>query len=235
MPEFTVGLDWGAHDHSVCVVDDSGSIRARWRVPHDREGLARLLRDLRRLTNLSELPIAIERPSGLLVDTLMDAGHPVNAIHPNVVMASRTRYRASHSKSGDGDAYLLADLLRTDHHRFAPARPRSDEIRAVRAPTRTRNDQLQQQIMRTNRPRAHLDGCHSGGARIFANLNSPIALAFLQRHRTLNSTLGPGEKRLKNAIITWANNSRHADPWAKALCARARARGHRHHHAAPTG
>ena len=29
MSEFTVGLDWGAREHSVCVVDASGRVRAR--------------------------------------------------------------------------------------------------------------------------------------------------------------------------------------------------------------
>lgn len=220
MPEFTVGLDWGAREHSVCVVNASGAVRARWRVPHDREGLDRLLRDLRHITDPSMLPIAIERPSGLLVDTLIDAGHPVIAIHPNVVKASRARYRASNSKSDDADAYLLADLLRTDAHRFTPVHPRSDEMRAVRALARTRDDLLRQQIMLTNQLRAHLDGCHAGGARIFSNLNSPIALAFLQRYPTLTSTRGLGEKRLSAFLSKHAYSGRRS---ASELLARLRA------------
>ena len=189
-------------------------------MPHDREGLERLLRDLRHVADPSELPIAIERPSGLLVDTLMDAGHPVIAIHPNVVKASRARYRAAASKSDDRDAYLLADLLRTDAHRFTPVRPRSDEMRTVRALARARDDLLRQQIMLTNQLRAHLDGCHAGGARIFADLNSPIALAFLQRYPTLASTRGLGEKRLSAFLSKHAYSGRRS---ANELLARLRA------------
>jgi hypothetical protein len=122
MSELTVGLDGGARGHGVCVVDASGRVPARWRVPHDREGLERLLRDLRRLAEPSSSPVAIERPSGLLVDTLMDAGPPVIAIHPNIVKATRARYRASNSRRDDADAFPLADLLRTDAHRFTPVR-----------------------------------------------------------------------------------------------------------------
>ncbi len=52
------------------------------------------------------------------------------AIHPNAVKATRPRYRShSHSaKSDASDAYLMADLLRTDGHRFKPLAGRSDEI-----------------------------------------------------------------------------------------------------------
>src|SRR2546428_10755338 len=42
-----------------------------------------------------ELPVALERPSGLVVDTLLDAGHPVVPIHPNALKASRPRYSAA--------------------------------------------------------------------------------------------------------------------------------------------
>jgi len=42
----------------------------------------------------AEIRIAIERPSGLLVDTLVEASFTVVPIHPNVVKARRPRYRA---------------------------------------------------------------------------------------------------------------------------------------------
>ena len=68
-------------------------------------------------------PVALERPSGLVVDTLLEAGFLVVPIHPNVVKASGPRYTAAGGKSDPGDAYLLADLLRTDGHRFRPLQP----------------------------------------------------------------------------------------------------------------
>jgi hypothetical protein len=46
-----------------------------------------MLARLRKIALATELPIAIERPSGLLVDALIKAGHPVIPIHPDVVKA----------------------------------------------------------------------------------------------------------------------------------------------------
>ena len=124
------GLDWAVHTHAVCIIDASGAVRDRVEVAHDRQGLAELMRRLARFG--TSVRIAIERPSGLIVDALVEAGHKVFPIHPNAVKASRPRYRSHGAKSDASDAYLLADLLRTDGHRWAALSPQSDSIRALR-------------------------------------------------------------------------------------------------------
>ena len=80
-----LGLDWASLEHAVCVVDESGAVRAQLTAEHSAAGLAELLAQLRRFGEPATLPIAIERPTGLLVDTLVDAGFPVYPVHPNVV------------------------------------------------------------------------------------------------------------------------------------------------------
>ena len=112
-----VGLDWASRTHAVCIIDDTGAVLERFEVTHDAAGLRDLLTRLRRCAPVpAQLPIAIERPSGLLVDVLVEGGHPVVPVHPNALKASRPRYRAAGGKSDPGDAFILADLLRTDGH-----------------------------------------------------------------------------------------------------------------------
>jgi len=118
-----VGLDWGGSSHAICVLDGSGKVLERFLVPHDLDGLADLVARLRRWGPPPETPVAIERPSGLIVDCLVDAGFLVTPIHPNVVKACRPRYRAVAAKSDPGDAYILADILRTDGHRLTALSP----------------------------------------------------------------------------------------------------------------
>jgi transposase len=191
------GLDWGAAAHAVCVVDAAGAVVARFTVAHDAAGLAELIRRLARLSPApAALPVAIERPSGLVVDALLDAGHPVVPIHPNVVKACRPRYRAAGGKGDPGDGYLLADVLRTDGHRFRPLAPASDEIRALRARVRTRDDLVAERVALANRLRALLESFWPGAAAVFAAIDSPIALAFLRRYPTPESAARLGERRL---------------------------------------
>jgi transposase len=193
---YRTGLDWGSAAHAVCVVDDKGAVVANFEVVHGAEGLAGLMAQLARIAPPAELPVAIERPSGLVVDHLIEAGHPVVPVHPNVLKACRPRYRAAGAKSDPGDAYMLADILRTDGHRFRPLTPVSDEIKALRALVRTRGDLVAERVALANRLRSLLEGFWPGAAAIFADIDSPIALAFLERYPTPDSAARLGEKRL---------------------------------------
>jgi transposase len=192
----SAGLDWGGAEHAVCVVDERGRVAARFEVAHSADGLAELRRRLARFGSPAGLPVAIERPSGLLVDTLLDAGHPVVPIHPNAVKAARPRYRASGAKSDGADSRLLADLLRTDGHRFAPLRPEADAVRALRALTRGRDDLVAARVALANQLRSPLDAYWPGAAAIFAEVDSPIALAFVRRYPTPDGASRLGERRL---------------------------------------
>lgn len=189
-----VGLDWAARTHAVCIVDDRGGVAARFVVAHTAAGMAELVTRLRRLGG--EVRLAIERPSGLVVDTLVDAGITVVPIHPNAVKASRPRYSAAQGKTDPGDAYLLADLLRTDGHRFRPLAPPSDETKALRGLVRLRDDLVAQRVALANQLRALLEQFWPGAACIFADVDSPIALEFLDRYATPQAAASLGEKRL---------------------------------------
>jgi len=188
------GLDWATAVHAVCIIEATGRVLERFTVNHDRDGLAELLRRLTRYG--ARVRIAIERPSGLIVDALVEAGHQVFAIHPNAVKASRPRYRSHGAKSDASDAYLLADLLRTDGHRWAPLSPQSDSIRALRALVRARDDLVDSRIALANQLRSTLDAFWPGAAGIFAAIDSPIGLAFLRHYPSPAKAAGLTEARL---------------------------------------
>ena len=204
------GLDWGSVEHAVCVVDEQGARVAQLDVQHTAEGLQKLLAQLARIAPPEALPIAIERPTGLIVDTLLEAGHPIVPIHPNALKACRPRYRAAGGKSDPGDAYILGDVLRTDGHRFRALRPASDEVRALRALVRTRDDLVAERVAVANQLRSLLDTFWPGAGAIFADVDSPIALAFLERYPTPNSARRLGEKRLAAFLAAHRYSGRRA-------------------------
>lgn len=193
MTIFYAGLDWASASHAVCVIDERGSVHAQFEVTHDAAGLAELVR---RLHAAGVTAIAIERPSGLIVDALLEAAVGVVPIHPNVVHATRPRYRSHPGKSDASDAYLLADLLRTDGHRFTPLRPQSDDIRALRALVRGRDDLVATRVQLANQLRSLLQSFWPGAAEIFAEVDSPIALAFIARYPTPEAASRLGPKRM---------------------------------------
>jgi len=187
------GLDWASRLHALCIIDARGAVRLQLDVEHSADGLHELMRSLRAQ---GVRRIAIERPSGLLVDALVEAGFEVVPVHPNAVKATRPRYRSHGGKSDASDAYLLADLLRTDGHRFKPLAHQSDEIRALRALVRGRDDLVATRVQLANQLRSLLQSYWAGAAEVFADVDSPIALAFIQRYPTPETAGRLGPKRM---------------------------------------
>lgn len=191
-----VGIDWASREHELCVVDEEGAVVCRFGFAHSERGISDALARLAKLAAPSELPVAIERPEGLLVDRLLEAGHQVVPIHANAFHAARPRWEGAGSKSDPGDAYRLADLLRSDQRRLRPLRPLDPATRELQALVRLRDDHVKARVAATNQLAALLGAHWPGAAAIFGRLDSEIALAFLERYPTPHSAKRLGEARL---------------------------------------
>jgi transposase len=179
--------------NDVRVADAAGRELLAVTFAHDEKGLRALCRALVRLK--VEL-VAIERPDGLLVERLLDAGLRVLPLHPNQVAATRDRFRVSGGKSDRFDAFVLCELARTDHHRFRVLEPDSDQTKALRALTRAREDLVGTRTALTNQLRAELERFWPGPLGLFSDLHSRISLAFLERYPSPADARGLGEARL---------------------------------------
>jgi transposase len=193
MHERTAGIDLASEEHRLVVVDGDGRKVDERRIMHSEQGLLFLLR---RLLELQVERVALEQPNGLVVERLLDAGVAVVAVHPNQLAAARDRYRSAGGKSDGFDAYVLAELARTDMHRLRLLIPDSDQTRALRTLTRAREDLVEQKVALANQLRAQLERFWPGAARVFSELDSPIALAFLERYPSPDDARTLGEKRL---------------------------------------
>jgi transposase len=189
----TAGIDLASEEHRLVVVDGDGRELEQRRIRHSEAGVQALIA---RLHELDVARVAIERPNGLVVDRLLEAGIAVVPVHPNQLAAARDRYRSGGGKSDGFDGYVLAELARTDMHRFKVLAPDSDDTRALRALTRARDDLVQARVALANQLRAQLDAFWPGATRIFADVDSPIALSFLERYPSPEDARSLGEKRL---------------------------------------
>ena len=190
------GIDWAASTHAVCVMDAAGKIAAEFTIQHSAEGIAQLIRRLARYGDPAAMPIAIERPNGRLVDLLLEAGHPVAPVSPNAIKTWREGEVLSGAKSDAGDAAVIAEHLRLRRHRLQAVAPYSGETQALRTVVRTRSDLVDMRVAATNQLSALLEASWPGAQAIFADVESPISLAFLTRYPTPASAAHLGEKRL---------------------------------------
>src|SRR5437588_5710305 len=74
------GVDWASEKHDVLVADAAGEKLLAATFAHDEKGLRSLCRALVRL---GVALVAVERPDGLLVERLLDAGLRALALRPN--------------------------------------------------------------------------------------------------------------------------------------------------------
>jgi transposase len=174
----TGGIDWARDDHAVAVVDTAGRQVKRFIITHSGAGLRELIAGL---ASAGVEEVAIERPDGPVVDSLLAAGVTVVVISPNQLKNLRGRYGSAGNKDDRFDAYVLADTLRTDRARLGPLTPDSPPTIALRAVCRARKDLVEHRVALANQLRAHLQRVFPGAVGLFAELDSPISLRFLGR------------------------------------------------------
>lgn len=172
------GVDWAWQRHAACIVDEGGAPLDEFEVMHDEAGLGALTRRFRR-AGVSR--VAIERPDGPVVDALMQAGFEVVVVSSRAVKSLRTRYGLAGNKADRSDAFVLADCLRTDGHRWPSLQPDTPTTQALRAAVRTRKDLVATRIATANQLRSHLQLVFPGAVGLFADIDSPISLDFLER------------------------------------------------------
>jgi len=193
---FFTGIDWAAETHAICVMDAGGKIAAEFTIEHSADGIAAVIRRLARYGDPGDMPVAIERPDGRLVDLLLEAGHPVVPVKPNAIKTWRDGEVLSGAKSDAGDAAVIAEYLRLRAHRLRVVAPYSDETRALRTVVRSRGDLVDMRVAATNQLSALLDAHWPGARAIFADVESPISLEFLTRYPTPAAAAHLGEKRM---------------------------------------
>jgi transposase len=174
----TAGIDWASTDHAVAVVDPDGNQVERFTVAHTAPGLRQLTR---RLWRAGVVEVAIERPDGPVVDALLEAGLGVVVIAPNQLKNLRSRYGSAGNKDDAFDAYVLADVLRTDRARLQPLTRDSEATITLRMTVRARQDLVQARVAMANQLRAHLQTTLPGVIGLFRDIDSAVTLRFLTR------------------------------------------------------
>jgi len=187
------GIDWASADHAVCILDVGGSLLERFFVVHDAAGLKAMVR---RLLKAGVDEVGIERGDGPVVDALLQAGLVVLVIAPGQVKNLRSRYGSAGNKDDRFDAYVLADVVRTDRARLRPLVRDSTATIAMRTTVRARRDLVQHRVAAANQLRAHLQLVFPGAAGLFAAIDTAISLSFIERFTTQTHADWLSPKRL---------------------------------------
>lgn len=175
-----VGHDWAEAQHDICVEDSEGRRLGRARLPEGIEGVARFHELVgAHVDDPGEVTVATETDRGLFVGALVAAGYTVLAVNPMSTSRYRERHSTSGAKSDPGDAFVLAELARTDGHLHRPVAGDSDLAEAVKVLARAHQSLIWTRGRQTNQLRSTLREFYPGALEAFAELASGDALAVL--------------------------------------------------------
>jgi transposase len=186
------GIDWGHAHHEACFLDERGQVLSRLTVAHTADGLTQLERAREQLgVTQTECQVGLETAHTLLIDFLWDRGYrDVFVIPPGAIKGARRRYRQTNAHTDQSDAFLVADVLRTDPHTLHPWRPDGLIIRQLRAKVSLLHF-LTKEIRRlSNRLGAVLARYYPAALHVFHDVASPIALQFVQAYSTPQAAAG---------------------------------------------
>src|SRR5918998_5107867 len=152
------GIDWAEDHHDVALVNAEGKLVTKRRIGDDAAGFAALLQVLADAGDSAEepIPVAIETSRGLLVACLRATGRDVFAINPMAVSRYRDRYSVSRKKSDAGDAFVLANILRTDLAAHRPLPTDSELAQAIAVLARAQQDAVWERTCAHNKLRSLL-------------------------------------------------------------------------------
>lgn len=141
-PRRFCGVDWAEGHHDVSLVDDTGKQVAKVRISDNLTGYRTLLDLLAEHGDSAEnpIPVAIETSRGLLVAVLRAGTRPVYAVNPRSAARYRDRHSVSGKKSDTQDAYVIANILRTDRDMHRPLPADSELGQAVTVLARAQQD-----------------------------------------------------------------------------------------------
>ena len=180
MGKVFVGHDWAEAHHDVCVIDEEGRRLAGARLPEGVEGVARFHELIAsHADDPGEVVIATETDRGLFIGALISAGYEVLAVNPMSTSRYRERHSTSGAKSDPGDAFVLANLARTDGHNHRPIAGDSDLADAVKVLARAHQGLVWTRQRQLNQLRSMLREFYPAALVAFPELGHRDALAVL--------------------------------------------------------
>ncbi|HYF45454.1 MAG TPA: IS110 family transposase [Acidimicrobiales bacterium] len=162
------------------VEDDQGARLERARLPEGIDGVARFHALVAaHVEDPAEVTVATETDRGLFVGALVASGYEVLAVNPMSTSRYRERHSTSGAKSDPGDAWVLAELARTDGHNHRPIAGDSDLAEAVKVLARAHQGLIWTRQRQTNQLRSTLREFYPAALDAFEDLDSGDALAVL--------------------------------------------------------
>ena len=186
---FYVGIDWADQKYDITILDEPGAVMSKpFTIKKTQQDFEQLLGRFRKMSDdPQQFKIGIETPHNLIVDFLIERGYEVFALFPGAMKSFRKRYRSSGARDDVFDAFVLADVIRTDKKCWRKVDFGSELVREIRILARDHHQKIEDQTALTNRLRSTLKEYYPEYIQFFSDVACPSSLAFIQNYPDFNS------------------------------------------------
>ena len=201
MVKVFVGHDWAEAHHDIHIEDERGTRLAKGRVAEGIGGVARFHELLAPFVDdPAEVTIATETDRGLFVGAMVASGYRVLAVNPLSTSRYRERHSTSGAKSDPGDAFVLAELARTDGHNHRAIAGDSELNDAIKVLARAHQSLIWTRRRQLNQLRSTLREFYPAAVEAFNDLGSADALAVLAVASTPAAGRGLSRSKIAAAL-----------------------------------
>ena len=145
-------------NNQACVLDAAGEQLGEREFEHGGAGLSQMADWLLSFAagDAGEVGVAIETPSGPVVESLLEHGFAVHSINPKQLDRFRDRFSPAGAKDDRRDARVLASALRTDAHCLRRLEPTDPAIVELREWSRLNEELTRERVRLANQMRQQL-------------------------------------------------------------------------------
>lgn len=181
LPQAWIGLDWGDQQHSFALQERGGPSETGT-LEHSAENLHHWLKELEQRFGGRPVRLGLETSRGAVIAALLQ--YPWLEIYPlNPVTSARYRraFTPSGAKDDLPDALVCLELVRDHASKLRPLQPQDPPTLQLAGLVEARRDLVDRRTALLNQLTSLLKSYYPQALALLKNLNTPMAVAFLQR------------------------------------------------------
>ena len=202
---YYIGIDWADQKYDIVILDDSGKyVQEPLVIKKSQPGFNELLKIFQKLSPQPEdFKIGIETPTDLLINFLVFWDYPLFSVHPTSMKSFRKRYRTTNARDDSYDAFVLADVARTDSVCWKKVQQDSDLTNQIRTLVFDHHRFIQRHTAAHNSFKETLKQYYPEYNQFFKDVSCPASLAFFQQFPTFNQATELTKEQLTNFFRTY--------------------------------
>jgi transposase len=181
-----IGIDWSSAKQDISFVNENGAMITKRTIAHCLDGFEQLDQERQKLgVQPEECVVGMETAYSLLIDFLWDRHYSQIYVLPSArIKNERPKLHASGAYNDQGDAFLIASLLRVERNAFFPWHPDGMLVQQMRSLVSLVLHLTTQIIRTSNRLTSVLKRYYPAALQVFSGLDTLITQTFIQSYPT---------------------------------------------------